>query len=71
MGLPGTSVWAIAVNPANPGVVYAGVFNGGVFVYSQDGPDIAAVPTMNEWGAFMFIFLAGIAAIHHIRRQEI
>ena len=29
-----------------------------------------SVPTMNEWGIIIFVALAGMGAVYHIRRQR-
>ena len=38
----------------------------GVAVYRQQ----TAVPTMNEWGMIVFMFIAGLGGVQYLRRQK-
>ena len=31
---------------------------------------LTSVPTMNEWGMIIFVVLAGLGAVHYMRRQK-
>jgi hypothetical protein len=33
-------------------------------------PTETAIPTINEWGMILFMFLAGVASVYYLRRQE-
>jgi hypothetical protein len=55
----------------NPVTVITGVPVTGINISLQGQPQrVESVPTMTEWGMIMFITLAGLGSVYHLRRQR-